>query len=153
MYQHAKNQFIPSVHSSDTVNFRVLPPKGPHQFLMLTPKIFNHLLICVNLYQHAKNQLIPTVHSSDTVNFRVQNSDWLHPFLTMSNQKISTQSQCCLTFSWIQLQMLLRCCLFYRTIIVQILYLVHFCPCLDLVLFMLYLFFIVSLIFICLIFS
>ena len=31
--------------------------------MMLTPKIFNHLLICVNLCHHAKNLLIPFVHS------------------------------------------------------------------------------------------
>ena len=41
--------YIPSVHSSDTVNFRVPSPDWPHPFLtMLTPKIFNYLslLIC-----------------------------------------------------------------------------------------------------------
>ena len=52
------------------------------------PKIFNHLLICMNLYQHAKNQLIPKVHSWDTINFRVQRPNWPHLFLTMPNQKI-----------------------------------------------------------------
>ena len=58
MYQHAQNQFILFVHSSDTVP----SPDWPHLFLtMLTPKIFNHLLICVKLYQHAKNQLITSV--------------------------------------------------------------------------------------------
>ena len=48
--QHAKTQFIPSVHSSDTVSFRVLSPNWPHPFLtMLSPEFFNHLLVCVNL--------------------------------------------------------------------------------------------------------
>ena len=85
-----KNQFIPSFHSSDTVNFRVLSPDWPHAVLtMLTSKIFNHLLICVNLYQHGKNQFIPSVHSRDTANFRVQRHG-SHPFLTMPNQKFST---------------------------------------------------------------
>ena len=33
-----------------------------HPFLtMPTPKIFKHLLICMNLHQYAKNQLIPSV--------------------------------------------------------------------------------------------
>ena len=64
MYQHAKNQFILSVHSSVTVNFRIPSPDWPHTFLtMLTPKIFNHLLICVKVYLHAKNQLIPSLHT------------------------------------------------------------------------------------------
>ena len=47
MHQHAK---IPSVHSSDTDNFRVPSPDWQHPFLtVLTPKIFNHLLTCVKL--------------------------------------------------------------------------------------------------------
>ena len=54
----------------------------------------------------------------------------------------STQLQYCLTFSWIELQMLLMCCVFHTTIIIMkhILYLAYFCPCLGLVLDMLYLF-------------
>ena len=43
MCQHKKNQFIPSVHSSDAANFRVHQPDWPHP-------------ICVKMYQHAKNQ-------------------------------------------------------------------------------------------------
>ena len=52
-----------------------------------------------------------------------------------------TQPQCCLTFSWIELQVLLRCCLIYITIIIlrHILYLVYLCPCLGLNQFMSYL--------------
>ena len=38
---------------------------------MPTQKIFDQLLIFMNLYQHAKNQFIPFAHSSDTVNFKV----------------------------------------------------------------------------------
>ena len=82
LYQHVKNQFIPSVHSSDTANFRVLSPDWTHPFLtMLTPKIFN--------------QIIPFVHSGDTVNFRVHRPDWPHLFLTMPNQKIFDQLDFC----------------------------------------------------------
>ena len=46
----------------------------------------------------------------------------------------STQPQCCLTFSWIGLQTLLRCFLMHISIIIQrhFLYLVYLCPCLDL---------------------
>ena len=51
-----KKSVIPSTHSSDTFSFRALSPDCPHSFLtMPTPKIFSHLLICMNLYQHAKN--------------------------------------------------------------------------------------------------
>ena len=50
----------------------------------------------------------------------------------------STQPHCCLTFSWIELQMFLRCGLIPITIIIMkhILYLVCLCPCLGLGLFM-----------------
>ena len=53
----------------------------------------------------------------------------------------STQRQCCLTFSWIEPQMLLRCCLIHKSIDIlsHLLYLLYQCPCLDLVLFILYL--------------
>ena len=58
LYQHAKNEFIPSVHFWDSVNFRVSWPDWPHQFLNMTTQIiFNQLSIFVNLCQHAKNQL------------------------------------------------------------------------------------------------
>ena len=64
----------------------------------------------------------------------------------------STQHQCCLAFSWIELQMLLRHCLMYMTTIIprHVVYLVYLCPCLGLSLFMSYLsdlFFIFSLIY------
>ena len=62
LYQHAKNQFIPSVHSSDTVNFKVPSHDWPHPVLtMPTPKTFK--LIFMKLYQYAKNKLIPLVNS------------------------------------------------------------------------------------------
>ena len=51
--------------------------------------------------------------------------------------------QCCLTFSWIELQMLPRCCLIDKSIITlrQVLYLLYLCPTLDLGLFMSHLFY------------
>ena len=33
LHQHARNQFIPSIHSWDTVNFRVMWPDWPYPFL------------------------------------------------------------------------------------------------------------------------
>ena len=63
LYQHAKTQFISSVHSSDTVNFKVPSYDWPHPFLtMPTPKTFK--LIFMKLYQHAKSTLIPLVNLS-----------------------------------------------------------------------------------------
>ena len=37
LYQNAKNQFITSVHSSDTVSFRVPSHDWPHSFLTIKP--------------------------------------------------------------------------------------------------------------------
>ena len=53
----------------------------------------------------------------------------------------SFQPQCCLTSSWIELQLLLRCCLIYIRIITvrHFLYLLYLRPCVDLCLFMSYL--------------
>ena len=83
--------------------------------------------------------------------FRVFSKD-IHAFF-YKQHVFSTHPQCCLTVSWIDLQMLLRCCLIHISIIIQgyILYLVYLCPFLCLGLFMLYLcdlFFYFSLIFI-----
>ena len=77
----------------------------------------------------------------------------LYAFFSIKNAFFSTQSQCSLTCSWTEHQMLLRCYLIHINIIIlrQILYSAYLCPCLDLGLFMLYLcdlFFILSLIFI-----
>ena len=90
LYEHSKNKFISSAHSSDTVNLSILSPDWPHPFLiMFTPKIFNYLLICMNLGHHAKNQLIPLAYSWDTVNCRAHRPDWPQLFLTIwPNPKI-----------------------------------------------------------------
>ena len=53
LHQHAKNQFLTSIHSWDTANFRVLWSNWPHPFLtMPIIKFFNELLIlwiCINM--------------------------------------------------------------------------------------------------------
>ena len=58
---YQRQQILESGDQTGHINFWPCPPK----------KIFDNLLIFVNLYQHAKNQFIPSVHSSDTVNFKV----------------------------------------------------------------------------------
>ena len=89
LYKHTKNGVIPSVHPSDTVNFRILSPHWLQPFLtMPTTKISNHFLICMNLYQYAKNHFIPSVSFWDTVNFRVQKPDWANLYFDNTSQKI-----------------------------------------------------------------
>ena len=72
------------------------------------------------------------------LSIRNETMGWKICFSYISNAVFSTQAQCCLTFSWIEPQMLLKCCLIHITIIIlrYILYLVYFCPCLDLGFFM-----------------
>ena len=87
LYQHAKK----SVHSSDTINFRVPSPDWPHLYLTKPfPKDFQAPF---NLYELAKNkcmqkiQLIPSLHSSDTVNFRVRKSRLTTPIFDHAKPK------------------------------------------------------------------
>ena len=54
----------------------------------------------------------------------------MHAFF-ISNAFFSTQSQCCLSFWWIEPQMLLRFCLIHQSIIIlrHFFYLLYLCPC------------------------
>ena len=63
-----------------------------------------------------------------------QLSGWNYMHFLYKQRILSTQPQCCLTFSWIELQMLLRCCLIPISIIIlrHFLYLLWLCLCLDL---------------------
>ena len=66
------------------------------------------------------------------------NAAWQHA--SFYKQRVfSTQPQCWLTFSWTELQMLLRCCLIHISIIILrcFTYLRYMCLCLHLGLFML----------------
>ena len=90
LYQHAKNQFIPFVHSSDTVNFRVQIPDWKYAFLtMLNQNIFNQLLIFVNLHQRAKNEAVSLMYSGEIVDLKILKSDWLKAFWSISQQEFS----------------------------------------------------------------
>ena len=62
LYQHAKNQLIATVHSSDTVNSKVPSHYWPNQFLTM-PIPITFKLIFLKLHQHAKNKLIPLANS------------------------------------------------------------------------------------------
>ena len=92
LYQHAKNQLIPSVHSSDTVNFRVQRPDGSNPFLtMPNQKIFNQLLIFANLYQHAKNEAVSSICSGEILDLKILQSGWLRAFWPISQEQDFSQ--------------------------------------------------------------
>ena len=96
------------------------------------------------------NNLIETSRSGLVVNlglFKKRNCKYFEYkkvnfiWYTLYKQRFfSAQPQCCLTFSWSEFQMLLRCCLIQTSIIMlwHFLYLLYLCPCQDLGLFMLY---------------
>ena len=72
LYQHVKNQLIPSVHFSDTLNFRVQTLDRPDPFLtMPNQEILDQLLIFVNFYQHAKNEAISLISSGEIVDLKI----------------------------------------------------------------------------------
>ena len=58
-------------------------------------KVFDQLLIFVNLYEDVKNQLIQSIYSSGTAFFRVPWTDFWHPFLTIYTPKIFNQLLIC----------------------------------------------------------
>ena len=70
--------------------------------------------------------------------FQIYLCVYLRYKLFLKTTHFSTQPQCCLMFSWIELQMLLWCCLIHITIIIlrYTLCLVYLCPCLHQGLFM-----------------
>ena len=72
LYQPEKNKLIPSVHSSDAVNFRVQRPDWPHPFLtMPNQNIFNQLLTFVTLNQHAKIEAVSSICSGEIVDLKI----------------------------------------------------------------------------------
>ena len=86
-----KFQFLPSVHSSNTVSFRVPSRNWPLPFLtMLTPNFQSSFNLC---------EFMPTCKKSvNSINsfwryshFRLHRPDWSHPLFTMPNQKMFDQ--------------------------------------------------------------
>ena len=81
LYQHAKYQLNPSVHSCDTVNFSVERPDWSNSFwTMSNQRIFNQLLISLNLYQHARNESVTAICSDEILDLKILQPDWLRRF-------------------------------------------------------------------------
>ena len=87
-----KNQFIPSIHTSDTVNFRVPLHDRPYPILTIpTPKLFSHLSTCINLYRAKRSVNSISSFLRYGKFLRVQRTDWPYQFLIMTNQKLFNQ--------------------------------------------------------------
>ena len=92
LYQKAKNQFISSVYSWETDNFRVPRPDWPHPFLtMFNPNIFDKYLIFVNLCQYPKNEAVSSICSGEIIDLKILQSDWLRVFWPISQDQDLSQ--------------------------------------------------------------
>ena len=56
---------------------------------MPNQKIFNQLLIFVNLYQDAKNEAVSLICSGEIVDLKILQSDWLSASWPMSQEQDS----------------------------------------------------------------
>ena len=62
LYKLPKNHFVPSIHSCDPANVRVLSTKRLCSFMTIpTQKSLNQLLIFMSFHQHAKTQTISSI--------------------------------------------------------------------------------------------
>ena len=84
---------------------------------------FNPWSEWINIYPILKKQFM-VLH--DLIRYIFWESAVTNTRFFYKQRFFSTQHQCCLTFSWIELQMLLKCCFIYLTIILRhILHLVY----------------------------
>ena len=58
---------------------------------MPNQKIFDQLLIFVNLYRHAKYDAVSSICSRETVDLKILQSDWLRTFWFISQKKDFSQ--------------------------------------------------------------
>ena len=87
-----KTLVLPSVHSSDTVNFTVLIP----DWLKKTQqKKFDKLLIFANLNQVAKNEAVSLTCSGEIADLTILQSDWLNVFWPLSKEQDFSQYRIC----------------------------------------------------------
>ena len=73
-------------------HFRVHRPDWSHPlFTMPNQKMFDQLLIFVNLYQHAKNYTVSSICVGEMVDLIILESDWLRPFWPISQEQDFSQ--------------------------------------------------------------
>ena len=52
-------------------------------------KLFNLLLIFVNLYQHAKNEAVSSICSEEMLDLKIMQSEWLRTWPISQEQRFS----------------------------------------------------------------
>ena len=58
---------------------------------MPNQKLFDHLLIFVNLHQHGKNEAVSSVCSGEMVDSKILPSEWLQAFWSISQEQDLSQ--------------------------------------------------------------
>ena len=76
LYQHAKSQFISSIHFSFLTRLAIS-----------TTKNLNQLLIFLNFYQLAKDEDVSSISSGEIIDLKILQSDWLRPFWSLSQKQ------------------------------------------------------------------
>ena len=110
---------IPSVHSSNKVNCRVpspdvtpifdhaqpkhfqssfnlreiAPALATHIFNHAHQKLFNQLVIFVNLYQHAKNEAVSSICSGEMLDLKILQSEWLRALWPICQEQNFSQTE------------------------------------------------------------
>ena len=76
------------------VSFKVGRPDWPHSFLTIPhQKLFNQLLIFVNLYQHIENQAVSLIHSEEMLDLKILQSQWLLAFWPIFQEQNFSQRE------------------------------------------------------------
>ena len=56
-------------------------------------KLFNQLLIFVDLYQHAKNEAVSSIFSGDMLDLKILQAEWLKEFWAISQEQYFSQKE------------------------------------------------------------
>ena len=110
---------IPSVHSSNKVNFRIpspdvtpifdhaqpkhfqssfnlreiAPALATHIFNHDPPKTFQSACNFVNLYQHAKNEAVSSICSGEMLDLKILQSEWLRALWPICQEQNFSQTE------------------------------------------------------------
>ena len=91
LYQHPKNQLIPSIHF-EIHSYVVQRLDWPYPFFtMPVQNFFDQLLIFANLHQHAKNESFSLICSGEIVDLKILESDWLRASWSISQEQDFSQ--------------------------------------------------------------
>ena len=102
-------EFVPACKKSVTFICSFWRPDWQHPFLPLpNQKLFNQLLIFVNLYHHAKNDAASSIFSGEMVDLKILELDWLRPFWHLSQLQDFSKYRICAKTQQIKLILIIE---------------------------------------------